>query len=46
MKGIDILHKQVTHMIVLLIEEIKMGMGANVNENDKARQKKRMYLLQ
>lgn len=35
MKGLDILHKQITHVIVLLIELIKVGLKNNNIDTDK-----------
>jgi hypothetical protein len=49
MKGLDILHKQVTHMIVLVIEMIKSGMTqmSITCDSEKSRHhKNQMYLLQ
>lgn len=45
MKAIDILHKQITHIIVLFIESVKASIKNHV-DNKKALQKKRMYVLQ
>lgn len=44
MKSIDILHKQITHVIVLFIESVKASIKNNV-DNKKSVQKKRMYVL-
>ncbi len=49
MKGIDILHKQVSHLIVLLVEGVKSLINtlAIQNDSDKTKHHKNMlYLLQ
>jgi DNA polymerase family B len=49
MKGLDIVHKQVTHMIVLVVELIKSCMNALSihNDSDKTKHHKNlMYILQ
>jgi len=49
MKGIDIMHKQVTHMIVLLVELIKSVMNTLSihNDSDKTKNHKNLlYILQ
>lgn len=49
MKGLDIVHKQVTHMIVLVVELIKSSMNSLSihNDSDKTKHHKNlMYILQ
>ena len=48
MKGLDIVHKQVTHMIVLVVELIKSSMNSLSlhNDSDKTKHHKNlMYIL-
>ena len=45
LKAIELLHKQVMHVVVLLIEVIKT-MIPNAQENEKVREKKKLYNLQ
>jgi hypothetical protein len=45
MRCVDILHKQVTHIIVLLIEHMKTGLTQQ-KESQVSIQKKRMFILQ
>ena len=49
MKGIDILHKQVTHLVVLVVELVKLVMNqlSLISDSEKTRHHKSlMYLLQ
>jgi hypothetical protein len=45
MKAIDIIHKQVTHTVVLLIEVVKQ-LENEKNDSVSLRQNKRIYLMQ
>ena len=45
MRSIDILHKQITHIIVLLIEFLKTNVS-NQKESHVVIQNKRMFILQ
>ena len=45
MKAIDIIHKQITHTVVLLIEGVKQ-LENEKNDSASLRQNKRMYLMQ
>ena len=45
MKAIDIIHKQITHPVVLLIEVVKQ-LENEKNDSASLRQNKRMYLMQ
>lgn len=44
MRAVDILHKQLTHVVVLMIELIKTSM-TNQMESETSRQSKRMFVL-
>lgn len=44
MKALDIIHKQIAHISVVIIELIK-GLISDKNETEVARQKKRNFLL-
>ena len=44
MKCVDIMHKQVTHMAVLLIEIIKQGI-IQKTENETSKQQRQKFLL-
>ena len=45
MRSIDIMHKQITHMIVLLIEHVKTSLTQQ-KESQVSVQAKRMFILQ
>lgn len=45
MRGIDILHKQMTHIIVLFVEYLKNSLK-NHFDNEKTKEKKKLELLQ
>ena len=48
MKGLDIIHKQITHMIVLIIEMIKLNMTqmSIISDSEKTKHHKNlMYIL-
>ena len=45
MRSIDILHKQVTHLVVLLVEHVKTSLTQQ-KESQVSIQSKRMFILQ
>ena len=44
MKGLDILHKQITHIIVLMIEQSKIALSTSL-ETEKQKQQKKHFIL-
>lgn len=46
MKGLDIVHKQITHVVVLLIEVVKAGMAQVASDSERTKHhKNQMFIL-